>query len=86
MNKDPSAETKYKTPIHKSVFFLPIESQGIPPNMAPITVPQRAIDMMNVPWNQGVVCHNSLMGKLAPEMTTVSKPNKNPASATVMVQ
>ena len=65
-----------------SVFFLPNLSHGYEPNNAPITVPQSAIDIMNIPWNSGEVPHNSLIGKLAPDITTVSKPNKNPDKAT----
>jgi hypothetical protein len=39
--------------------------------------------MIKVPWNHGEVFHNSFIGKLAPLMTTVSKPNKKPARAAV---
>ena len=45
-------------------------------------VPQSAIDMMNIPWNNGEVSHKSLIGRLAPDITTVSKPNKKPDRAT----
>ena len=33
----------------------------------------------------GVVDHNSLIGRLAPDMTTVSKPKRNPESAATMI-
>ena len=79
---DPNAETKNKTPIQISVFFLPILSQGIDPKTDPKTVPQRAIDIINTPWNIGDVFQSSLIGRFAPDITTVSKPNKNPANAT----
>ena len=81
---EPTAEMKYRIPIQNNVFFRPKKSQGIPPKTEPITVPQRAIDMINVPWNQGEVFHNSLIGRLAPLMTTVSNPNKKPAKAAVI--
>ena len=41
---EPAADMKYNTPIQKSVFFLPIRSDGNPPNKAPSTVPIRAIE------------------------------------------
>ena len=68
------------------VFLRPMRFVGIPPANEPNTVPHSAIDMMKTPWNQAEVCQSSLMGALAPEITTVSKPNKNPASATVSDQ
>jgi hypothetical protein len=49
--------------------------------MEPNTVPHKAMDMMKKPWNQGEVCHSALMGKLAPDMTTVSNPKMKPARA-----
>ena len=69
-----------------SVFLRPIRFVGIPPAKEPSTVPQSAIDMMNTPWNHAEVCQSSLMGAFAPEITTVSKPNKKPAKATVRDQ
>src|SRR5690606_29212583 len=81
---------KYNTPSQNKVFFLPNRSVGMPPKREPSTVPQSAMDMMKMPWkvkmespkNQ-LVPHNSLMGWLAPEITTVSNPNKKPARAAV---
>lgn len=80
---EPIADTKYSAPIQMSVFFRPIRCVGIPPKSEPATVPHKAIDMINVPWNNGVVSQSSLMGRLAPDITTVSKPNRNPASEAV---
>ena len=77
------ADIEYNTPIQNKVFFLPSRSHGIPPKREPRTVPQRAMDIIKVPWNQGEVFQSSFMGKLAPLITTVSNPNKNPAKAAV---
>ena len=56
----------------------------MPPNKAPTTVPHNAIDIIKKPWNHGEVFHNSFIGRLAPEITTVSKPNMNPANAAMI--
>ena len=48
-NADPIAENKNKIPIHNKVFFLPILLVGIPPNIAPSTVPHNAIPITTVP-------------------------------------
>jgi hypothetical protein len=42
--------------------------------------------MINMPWFIGLKPHSSFIGKLAPEITTVSNPNKNPDNATTMDQ
>jgi hypothetical protein len=42
--------------------------------------------MIKKEWNAGPVFHNFWMGWSAPDMTAVSKPNKNPAMAAVTVQ
>src|SRR4030095_7155224 len=84
---DPTAETLNRIPTQSRTFLLPYLSVGIPPKSAPTTVPHNAIDITNNPWNQGeisVVCQTSLMGWLAPEITTVSKPKINPANAAMI--
>src|SRR5688572_30287418 len=78
---EPTADTLNRIPIHSSTFFRPYCSVGRPPVREPNTVPHKAIDIIKNPWNQGEVCHNSLMGRLAPEITTVSKPKIKPANA-----
>src|SRR5690606_41495169 len=40
---DPKAEIRYNTPMMNKVFFLPSLFVGIPPKMAPTTVPHSAI-------------------------------------------
>ena len=77
-NAEPKAEIRKRIPIQVNVFFLPRLLVGYAPNKAPNTVPHKAIDIMKKPWKKGLVDHNSLVGKLAPEITTVSKPNKKP--------
>jgi len=72
-------------PIQNSVRRLPNRSLGMPPRRAPRTVPHRAIDMMKSPWKSGLVSQSIWMGRSAPEMTIVSKPNKKPASAAMNV-
>ena len=81
---EPTAETRYSTPIISRVARLPSASVGQLPKMAPITVPQRAMDMISRPCCRSLRPHSAWMGLSAPEMTAVSKPNRNPASATVM--
>lgn len=80
---DPTADMRYSIPTQIKVFFRPISFVGIPPANEPKTVPHRAIDMMNTPWNQAEVSQSSLIGAFAPLITTVSNPNKKPARATV---
>ncbi|MBA7583664.1 hypothetical protein ES708_25611 [subsurface metagenome] len=46
---EPIADTPYNIPIINRVFFRPKIFVGIPPEIAPITVPHSAIDMINVP-------------------------------------
>ncbi|MNL40948.1 hypothetical protein D3C87_1633290 [compost metagenome] len=45
----PTAEMKYKIPIQNSVFLRPILLVGIPPKIAPTTVPQSAIAITTEP-------------------------------------
>lgn len=78
---EPKAESKKINPIQVRVFFRPNLLVGYAPNKAPITVPQSAIDMIKKPWKKGLVDHNSFTGRLAPEITTVSNPNKKPDKA-----
>jgi hypothetical protein len=48
-------------------------------------VPQSAIDIIKKPWKKGLVDHNSFMGRLAPEITTVSNPNRKPDKAATRI-
>ncbi|PLB18706.1 MAG: hypothetical protein TRG1_2378 [Flavobacteriaceae bacterium FS1-H7996/R] len=83
---DPTADMVYSTPIHIKVFLRPILLVGIPPKKAPTTVPQSAMPITTTPWNISEEPHNSCSFFSAPEITTVSKPNRKPASAAVMDQ
>lgn len=83
---EPTAETKYNTPIQKRVFLRPSLSVGMPPKMAPITVPQSAEAMTTKPWKSSPFGHKACKERSAPEITTVSKPKRKPASATVIDQ
>ena len=46
---EPMADTEYRMPIQKRVFFLPHLSVGKPPKSAPTTVPQSAMPMTTQP-------------------------------------
>ena len=82
---EPTAETKYNIPIQISVGRRPNRSVGQPPSSAPSTVPHSAALMHNP-------CHSESSSQIAcifcsaPEITTASKPNKNPASAEIIDQ
>src|SRR5690606_11206154 len=75
---EPTADTRYSTPIQSKVFFRPKCSEGQPPTNDPITVPQRAIliaspcKLLSRSQSDWIVCS-------APEITTVSNPKRNPA-------
>ena len=84
-NADPTAETKKNKPIKVKVFFRPNLFVGKAPNKAPMTVPQSAIDIMKKPWKTGPVDQSSLIGRLAPEITTVSNPNRKPDKAATSI-
>ena len=43
------------------------------------------MDIIKKPWKKGLVDQRSLMGKLAPEITTVSNPNKKPDKAATRI-
>ena len=83
LNTGAKEEIVNNAPIQISTFFLPYFCVGIPPKMAPITVPHKAMDMIKNPWKRGEVCQRFLMGRLAPEITTVSNPKIKPARAAV---
>src|ERR1043165_1491915 len=82
---DPTADTMYNTPIQSSVGLRPKRSAGQPPPNAPTTVPYSAAA-------SATPCTPALRGQMpwiacsAPEITTVSKPKRNPASAEVTDQ
>ena len=77
-----TADTKYKSPIQSSVFRRPNRSVGQPPNMAPSTVPHNAA-LIQRPCMTPSSRQRDWISCWAPEITIVSKPNKNPASAAV---
>jgi len=79
---EPTAETKYSTPIHRSVFLRPYRSVGQPPNKAPKTVPHSAA-LIHSPCMTPSRRHSDWIFCSAPEITIVSNPNKKPASAAV---
>src|SRR5690606_13070932 len=78
---EPIAETKYNAPIKNKVFLRPNLLVGIPPNIAPTTVPHKAIAITTEPWKASVVPHSSCNCLSAPDITTVSNPKRNPARA-----
>src|SRR6267142_2634504 len=41
---EPTEDARNNTATQKSVFFRPIPSEGMPPSIAPITVPIKAIE------------------------------------------
>tara|TARA_B100000965_G_C19501046_1_gene717447 strand:- start:813 stop:1016 length:204 start_codon:yes stop_codon:yes gene_type:complete len=43
------------------------------------------MDIIKKPWKKGLVDHSSLMGKLAPEITTVSNPKRKPDKAAIRI-
>src|SRR5687767_4973502 len=46
---EPMAEMVNKSPIQINTFFLPYFSVGMPPKIAPTTVPHKAMDIMKKP-------------------------------------
>ena len=77
---DQSDPTRNRTPIQSSVCFRPNRSVGQPPRSEPTSVPQRAAPVAR-PCSSGLSSQSDWIVFSAPEMTTVSKPNRNPASA-----
>ena len=75
------SKNKYKIII--PLFFLPIFLVGIPRNIAPTTVPHRAIAITTEPWKISVEFHKSWSFWSAPDITTVSNPKRKPARAAV---
>jgi hypothetical protein len=81
---DKTAEIKYSNPTDTSVFFRPNLAVGIPPNIAPTTVPHNAI-LIARPWtNPFPNCHRFWKVSSAPDMTMVSKPNKKYAIKSIL--
>ena len=73
------------TPIAISVARRPQRSIGQPPNTAPTTVPHSALEIAR-PCSAGLMFHTRCTACSAPEITAVSKPNRNPASAATSAQ
>ena len=67
------------------VLRLPHRAVGNPPNSAPSTVPHKAA-LKAHPCIEPLSDQRFWMGFSAPEITTVSKPNKKPARADVRAQ
>ena len=72
-------------PTQSSVARRPNRSAGQPPSIEPTTVPYRA-EAIATPCTSGLRFQSDWMVCSAPEMTTVSNPKRNPASAEVMDQ
>src|SRR5580698_3607004 len=72
-------------PIQSRVALRPNRSAGQPPSREPITVPYSA-EAMATPCSSGLSPQSAWMVFSAPEITTVSKPKRNPASAEVSDQ
>src|SRR5271166_3364895 len=72
-------------PIPSSVALRPTRSVGQLPSNEPRTVPYSAEAMAN-PCIPGLRSQSDWIVCSAPEMTTVSKPNRNPARAEVTDQ
>src|SRR5687768_16347022 len=81
----PIAATRKSTAIQKTVFLRPYLSDGIPPNIAPTTVPTKAIETVS-PCSNTFKPHNTLILCSAPEITAVSKPKRKPLSEIVAAQ
>lgn len=77
-----TAETKYKIPIQSKVRLRPNRSVGSWPIIDPSTVPQSA-ELIARPCSKSERFQSDWMVFSAPEITTVSKPNRNPAKAEV---
>ena len=81
----PSADTRKSTPTARSVGRRPKRSAGQEPMSEPSTVPYRAAPIAT-PCTAALRFHNRWIVCSAPEMTTVSKPKRKPASADVRDQ
>src|SRR5205823_3199309 len=77
---DQDDPTRKSAPTQSSVFFLPNRSVGQPPPIEPNTVPHKAAPMAS-PCMASLSPQSDWIVFSAPEMTTVSKPNRKPASA-----
>ncbi len=73
----PIAETRKRTAIQKTVFLRPNLSDGIPPNIAPTTVPIKAIETVR-PCSNTSRPHNTCIFCSAPDITAVSRPKRKP--------
>src|SRR5688572_10176855 len=77
---EPTAETKNNTAIQNNVFLRPSLSEGIPPSIAPATVPINAMETVR-PCSKTSSRHSSCIFCSAPEITAVSNPKRNPPKA-----
>jgi hypothetical protein len=82
---DHTADTTYNTPIHNNVGRRPNRSVGHPPTSDPTTVPYNA-DAIATPCIPALKSHSFWIVCSAPDITTVSNPNRNPARADVSDQ
>ena len=82
---EPAADKRYKIPMPINVFLRPYLDVGYAPSNAPITVPHSAA-LKAQPCMLPLRDHRFCICFSAPEMTTVSKPNRKPARAAVMDQ
>ena len=80
----PNAETKYSTASHIRDGLRPSHSAGFPATSEPTIVPISALATVN-PSSTGVRPKRSTSISVVPEITTVSKPNRKPASAATSV-
>lgn len=80
----PRAETTYRTAMMRRLSRRPKRSAGIPANMAPRMVPISAVATVR-PREKGESRKTSARACVAPEMTTVSKPNSRPPRAATTV-
>src|SRR5580698_7273282 len=81
--EQPSADSTYKAAVMRRVARLPIFCPILPADMAPITVPQRAMDTVK-PRLTGLREKYSERVCVVPAITAVSNPNKRPPSAPVI--
>src|SRR3974390_732449 len=80
----PIEETRYRTANTRRLSRLPYLSPGIPAVIAPMIVPNNALETVS-PSVAGVKWNSSVNASVVPEITTVSNPNNNPPNAATTV-
>ena len=78
----PIAEKRYINEMATNTFFLPYRWAGLPAMIDPITVPIK-LEATVKPCQKLLSDHKPWMVFSAPEITAVSKPNKNPPNAAI---